>query len=231
MIIIMLGAQGTGKGTVAGILSEKTGWPQISTGDIFRKNIKEQTPLGIEADKYIAKGCLVPDEITVPMVTEILDSEIAKQGAILDGFPRTIAQAQKLDEILAQRGKKVDMVVNLITPRDEILDRILTRRVCSNQECKATYNLKMHPPKVEGICDKCGSPLVQRDDDKDPEAIKQRLAIYDEKTSPLIAYYEKKGIIRTEEVSTRINRLGMQAAEDVVEYIHQLERSENHGNN
>lgn len=231
MNIIMLGAQGTGKGTVAGILSEKTGWPQISTGDIFRKNIKEKTPLGIEADKYISKGCLVPDEITVPMVVEILDSDIAKEGAILDGFPRTIAQAQKLDEILAERGKKVDIVVNLITPRDEILDRILTRRVCSNQECKATYNLKMHPPKVEGICDKCGSPLVQRDDDKDPDAIKQRLAIYDEKTSPLIEYYEKKGVLRTEEVSTRINRLGKQAAEDVVEYIQELERSENHGNN
>lgn len=231
MIIIMLGAQGTGKGTVAGILSEKTGWPQISTGDIFRKNIKEKTPLGIEADKYISKGCLVPDEITVPMVVEILDSDIAKEGVILDGFPRTIAQAQKLDEILAERGKKVDIVVNLITPRDEILDRILTRRVCSNQECKATYNLKMHPPKVEGICDKCGSPLVQRDDDKDPDAIKQRLAIYDEKTSPLIEYYEKKGVLRTEEVSTRINRLGKQAAEDVVEYIQELERSENHGNN
>lgn len=231
MNIIMLGAQGTGKGTVAGILSEKTGWPQISTGDIFRKNIKEKTPLGIEADKYISKGCLVPDEITVPMVVEILDSDIAKEGVILDGFPRTIAQAQKLDEILAERGKKVDIVVNLITPRDEILDRILTRRVCSNQECKATYNLKMHPPKVEGICDKCGSPLVQRDDDKDPDAIKQRLAIYDEKTSPLIEYYEKKGVLRTEEVSTRINRLGKQAAEDVVEYIQELERSENHGNN
>ncbi len=231
MNIIMLGAQGTGKGTVAGILSEKTSWPQISTGDIFRKNIKEKTPLGIEADKYISKGCLVPDEITVPMVVEILDSDIAKEGAILDGFPRTIAQAQKLDEILAERGKKVDIVVNLITPRDEILDRILTRRVCSNQECKATYNLKMHPPKVEGICDKCGSPLVQRDDDKDPDAIKQRLAIYDEKTSPLIEYYEKKGVLRTEEVSTRINRLGKQAAEDVVEYIQELERSENHGNN
>ncbi len=231
MNIIMLGAQGTGKGTVAGILSEKTGWPQISTGDIFRKNIKEKTPLGIEADKYISKGCLVPDEITVPMVVEILESDIAKEGVILDGFPRTIAQAQKLDEILAERGKKVDIVVNLITPRDEILDRILTRRVCSNQECKATYNLKMHPPKVEGICDKCGSPLVQRDDDKDPDAIKQRLAIYDEKTSPLIEYYEKKGVLRTEEVSTRINRLGKQAAEDVVEYIQELERSENHGNN
>lgn len=219
MNIIMLGAQGTGKGTVAGLLSEKTGWTQISTGDIFRKNIKEKTQLGIEADKYISKGCLVPDEITVPMVVNILDSDIAKQGVILDGFPRTIQQAQKLDEILKERGKKVDLVINLVTPREEILDRILTRRVCSNQECKATYNLKMHPPKVEGICDKCGALLIQRDDDKYPEAIKQRLAIYDEKTSPLIEYYEKQGVLRTEEVSTRINRLGKEAAEDVVEYI------------
>lgn len=219
MNIIMLGAQGTGKGTVAGLLSEKTGWPQISTGDIFRKNIKEKTQLGIEADKYISKGCLVPDEITVPMVVNILDSDIAKQGVILDGFPRTIQQAQKLDKVLKERGKKVDLVINLVTPREEILDRILTRRVCSNQECKATYNLKMHPPKIEGICDKCGAMLIQRDDDKDPEAIKQRLAIYDEKTSPLIEYYEKQGVLRTEEVSTRVNRLAKEAAEDVIEYI------------
>ena len=166
MIIIMLGAQGTGKGTVAGIISEKTGIKQLSTGDVFRKNIKERTPLGIEADKYISKGNLVPDDITVPMVVGYLDSDMAKDGIILDGFPRTMAQAQKLDEILAERGKKVDLVINLVTPREEIIERILTRRVCSNQTCKTTYNIKLHPPMVEGICDKCGAPLVQRDDDK-----------------------------------------------------------------
>lgn len=219
MIIIMLGAQGTGKGTVAGLISEATGIPQISTGDIFRKNISEKTELGIEADKYISKGELVPDDITVPMVDDRLKMDDAKDGAILDGFPRTIAQAEKLDEILQKSGKKVDLVINLVTPRDEIIDRMLTRRVCTNQECKATYNIKLHPPIKEGICDKCGSPLKQRDDDKDPEAIKKRLEIYEEKTSPLIDYYKNKGVLRTEEISISINRMGTDVAKDIVKDI------------
>lgn len=222
MYIIMLGAQGTGKGTVAGILSQKTGWPQISTGDIFRKNIAENTELGIEANKYISKGNLVPDEITVPMVTERLNQEDAKNGAILDGFPRTVEQAEKLEKILAETGKKVDLVINLTTPRDEIITRILNRRVCSNQECKATYNLTMHPSKVPGICDKCGSELVQREDDSDENAIKQRLEIYDEKTSPLIDFYTKRDVLLTEEVSERINRLGKDVAEDVLTKIQSM---------
>lgn len=217
MVLLMLGAQGTGKGTVAGILSEKTGWPQISTGDIFRKNISEKTELGIEANKYIAAGNLVPDEITVPMVISRLDEEDAKNGAILDGFPRTVAQAEKLDEILGKRNKKVDLVINLTTPREEIIERILNRRVCSNQECKATYNLKIHPSKVEGICDKCGAKLVQREDDSNEESIRNRLNIYDEKTSPLVKYYEEKGVLTTQEVSEKINRLGQDVAKDVYE--------------
>lgn len=217
MVIIMLGAQGTGKGTVAGILSEKTGWPQISTGDIFRKNISEKTELGVEANKYIVAGNLVPDEITVPMVISRLSEEDAKNGAILDGFPRTVAQAEKLDEILANENKKVDLVINLTTPREEIITRILNRRVCSNQECKATYNLTMHPPKVEGICDKCGAKLVQREDDSNEEAIRNRLNIYDEKTSPLVEYYNKKGVLDTQEVSEKINRLGQDVAKDICE--------------
>ena len=217
MVIIMLGAQGTGKGTVAGILSEKTGWPQISTGDIFRKNISEKTELGVEANKYIAAGNLVPDEITLPMVISRLSEEDAKNGAILDGFPRTVAQAEKLDEILANENKKVDLVINLTTPREEIITRILNRRVCSNQECKATYNLTMHPPKVEGICDKCGAKLVQREDDSNEESIRNRLNIYDEKTSPLVEYYNKKGVLDTQEVSEKINRLGQDVAKDICE--------------
>lgn len=214
MIIIMMGAQGTGKGTVAGIISQNTGIEQLSTGDVFRKNIKEKTPLGIEAEKYISKGNLVPDEITVPMVTEYLDSDLAKNGIVLDGFPRTLNQAQKLDEILEQRGKKVDLVINLTTPRDEIIDRIMTRRVCPN--CKTTYNIKLNPPKVEGICDKCGSKIIQREDDKTEEAVNKRLEIYETKTAPLIEYYTNKGILRTEEVSSKINRLGQQVAEDII---------------
>lgn len=219
MIIIMLGAQGTGKGTVAGLISEQMGWPQISTGDIFRKNISEKTTLGIEASKYTEKGELVPDEITVPMVEDRLNWEDAQEGAILDGFPRTIEQAQKLDEMLKKNNKKVDLVINLVTPKEEIIDRMLTRRVCTNQECKATYNIKLHPPVKEGICDKCGAPLKQRVDDSDPEAIKKRLEIYEEKTSPLVEYYKNKGVIRTEEVSVAVNRMGKDVAEDIVKEI------------
>lgn len=222
MYLIMLGAQGTGKGTVAGILSKETGWPQISTGDIFRANISNKTELGIKANEYISKGQLVPDEITVPMVVDRLNEEDAANGAILDGFPRTVEQAEKLEEILSGKGKKVDLVINLITPRDEIITRILNRRVCSNSKCKATYNLTMHPSKVEGICDICGSKLVQREDDSDENAIKQRLAIYDEKTSPLIDFYTQKGVLITEEISEKINRLGKDAAEDVLNKIKKM---------
>jgi len=219
MILLMLGAQGTGKGTVAGIISKEIGIPQISTGDIFRKNISEKTELGIEAEKYLASGNLVPDEITVPMVEDRLTWEDAKKGVILDGFPRTIEQAQKLDEMLSKSGKKVDLVLNLVTPREELIDRMLTRRVCTNQECKTTYNIKLNPPKVEGICDKCGAKLKQREDDSDPEAIKRRLEIYEEKTSPLVNYYEQKGVLQTETVSLKTGRMGADVANDLIQKL------------
>lgn len=219
MILIMLGAQGTGKGTIAGLISKEIGIPQISTGDIFRKNISEETKLGIEANKYISKGELVPDDITVPMLEDRLTWEDAKNGAILDGFPRTIEQAKKLDEMLNKVGRKVDLVVNLVTPREEIIDRMLTRRVCTNQDCKTTYNVKLNPPKVDGICDKCGAPVVQREDDSDSEAINRRLEIYEEKTSPLVEYYSEKGILQTEMVSTSVNRMGADVAKDLVEKL------------
>ena len=219
MVVLMLGAQGTGKGTVAGILSKKTGWPQISTGDIFRKNIQEQTELGVEANKYIAKGQLVPDEITVPMVKNRLDQDDAKNGAILDGFPRNMEQAQILDRILEESGKKVDLVINLTTPKEEIIERMINRRICSNSECKAIYNLKLHPSIKEGVCDKCGSPLVQREDDKSEDAINTRLELYEKQTKPLVDYYNEKGVLRTEEVSVKINRLGKDVAEDVLSSI------------
>ena len=219
MIIMMLGAQGTGKGTVAGLISESVGIPQISTGDIFRQNISNNTQLGVEANKYISKGALVPDDITVPMVEDRLSWDDAKSGAILDGFPRTIEQARKLDEILARKGKKVDLVINLVTPKEEIIDRMLTRRVCTNPDCKTTYNTKLSPPAKEGICDKCGSPLKQREDDSNPEAIKQRLDIYEEKTSPLVEYYKNKGVLRTENVSIKVNRMGTDVANDIIKEL------------
>ena len=151
------------------------------------------------------------------MVEDRLSWDDAKEGAILDGFPRTIEQAEELDKILEKAGKKVDLVINLVTPKEEIIDRMLTRRVCTNPDCKATYNIKLHPPVKEGICDKCGSPLKQRDDDKDPEAIKNRLEIYDKKTSPLINYYKEKGVLKTEEISISINRMGIDVAKDIIE--------------
>lgn len=218
MIIIMLGAPGTGKGTVAGILEEKIGIKQVSTGDIFRKNMQEGTELGKLAEKYISNGQLVPDDVTIKIVEDRLKQKDVEKGIILDGFPRTIEQAEALDKILGEAGKKVDMVLNLITPEEEIVERIVNRRVCSNPECKTIFNLVMNPPKQEGICDKCGSKLVQRKDDNE-ETIKTRIHTYMEQTSPLVEYYKNKGILRTEEVSQRINRLGKDVAESVTSDI------------
>ena len=214
MVIIMLGAPGTGKGTVAGILTQKLGIPQVSTGDIFRKHIKEQTELGKLADKYISKGHLVPDDVTIDLVKSRLQEEDVKDGIILDGFPRTVVQAEALDKMLAEQGRKVDMVVNLTTPKEEIIERITNRRICSNPECKTIYNLILNPPKVEGICDKCGSELVQRKDDN-RETVEARFENYLEVTSPLVEYYTKKGNLRTELVSKDINRLGKDVADDI----------------
>ena len=218
MIIIMLGAPGTGKGTVAGILQEKLGIKQVSTGDIFRKNIKEGTELGKLAEKYIAKGNLVPDDVTVKVVEERLNEPDVKNGIILDGFPRTVKQAEELDKILAKKGQKVDKVINLTTPDEEIIERIVNRRVCSNQECKAVYNLILNPPKIEGICDKCGSELIVRKDDTE-ETVRARLKNYFEQTSPLVEYYEKQGNLLTEKVSKSINKLGKDVAEEVAEIL------------
>ena len=214
MVIIMLGAPGTGKGTVAGILTQKLGVPQVSTGDIFRKHIKEQTELGKLADKYISKGHLVPDDVTIDLVKSRLQEDDVKDGIILDGFPRTVVQAEALDKMLAEQGRKVDMVVNLTPPKEEIIERITNRRICSNPECKTIYNLILNPPKVEGICDKCGSELVQRKDDN-RETVEARFENYLEVTSPLVEYYTKKGNLRTELVSKDINRLGKDVAEDI----------------
>ena len=221
MNIIMLGAPGTGKGTIAGILSEKLGIPQISTGDIFRKNIKEGTELGKLAESYISKGQLVPDEVTIKIVEDRLNKPDAKNGVILDGFPRTIVQADRLKEILKAKGENVDITINLETPEDEIIERIVNRRVCSNQECKAVYNVVLHPPKVEGKCDKCGSDLITRKDDK-IETVKSRLQQYFTATSPLVEYYKKEGILYSATVSKTINKLGEDVAKDILEHLKTL---------
>ena len=221
MNIIMLGAPGTGKGTIAGILSEKLGIPQVSTGDIFRKNIKEGTELGKLADSYISKGQLVPDDVTVKIVEDRLNQPDAKNGVILDGFPRTIVQADKLKDMLKNKGEKVDITINLETPEEEIIERIVNRRVCSNQECKAVYNVVLHPPKVEGICDKCGSELITRKDDK-LETVKSRLEQYFTSTSPLVEYYKNEGILYSATVSKTINKLGEDVARDILEHLKTL---------
>ena len=218
MIIIMLGAPGTGKGTVASILSEKLNIPQVSTGDIFRKNIAEQTELGKLADSYISKGNLVPDGVTIKIVEDRLKQDDVKEGIILDGFPRTIKQAEELDKILEKENKKVDMVINLTTPKEEIIERIVNRRVCSNQECKAVYNIVLNPPKVEGICDKCGSKLLQRKDDN-VETVESRIDTYLKNTSPLVEYYTKQNKISTQLVSKTVNKLGANVAKDILEQI------------
>ena len=215
MVILMLGAQGTGKGTVAGILSKKTGWPQISTGDIFRKNIKEETELGKLATQYIDKGQLVPDEVTNQMVKSRINEPDCKNGFILDGYPRNIAQAEELDKMLEEKNEKVDYAINLTLEMEEIMSRIINRRICSNPECKEIYNLVSKPTKVPGICDKCGSQIEQRADDSDSEAVKKRLDTYFSQTAPLIDYYNKKGVVHVVES----NKLPQDIVEDIVKFI------------
>lgn len=216
MIIIMLGAPGTGKGTVAGILMNDIGITQVSTGDIFRKNIKDGTELGKLAEQYISKGQLVPDEVTIKIVKDRLEQDDVQNGIILDGFPRTVHQAEELDKILENKNKKVDLVINLSTPEDEIIERVSNRRICPN--CKAVFNLELNPPKVDGICDNCGEKLTQRKDDT-PETVKKRIESYIEQTSPLVEYYEKQGKIYSAVVSKSINKLGIDVAKDVEKYI------------
>lgn len=218
MVIVMLGAPGTGKGTIAGILAKELNIPQISTGDIFRKNMQEKTELGLQVESYMSKGQLVPDSITVKIVEERLKEDDAKNGVILDGFPRTVAQAKDLDKILSRDDKKVDLTINLTTPQDEIIERTTNRRVCSNPECKTVYNLILNPPKKEGICDKCGSKLITRKDDN-PETVINRLKSYFEQSSPLVEYYDDRKVLYSALVSQTVNKMGIDVAHDILEYI------------
>ncbi len=194
MKIIMLGAPGAGKGTQAKRIAEKHGIPHISTGDIFRANIKNGTDLGKEAKKYMDQGQLVPDELTVRILLDRVSEEDCKDGYVLDGFPRTIPQAEVLDNELEKLGEKVDFAINVDVPDENIVHRMSGRRACL--KCGATYHTEYLKPAKDGICDKCGSELVLRDDDK-PETVKKRLEVYHEQTQPLIEFYEKKGILKT----------------------------------
>ena len=190
----MLGAPGAGKGTQAQRIAEACGIPHISTGDIFRANIKAGTELGKKAKEYMDRGALVPDEVTIGMLLDRIHEKDCEKGYILDGFPRTIPQAENLSKALAEEGTRVDAAIDIEVPDENIVKRMGGRRACP--KCGATYHVQFNPPKKEGICDVCGSSLVVREDDR-PETVKNRLSVYHEQTEPLIAYYRKAGVLKT----------------------------------
>ncbi|MFH1493377.1 MAG: adenylate kinase [Pseudomonadota bacterium] len=194
MKLILLGAPGAGKGTVAKLLTQLDGSVQISTGDILRAAVAAGTELGKKAEAAMKAGDLVSDDLIMGIMSERLKQDDCKNGYLLDGFPRTIPQAEALTKMLTDMGEKLDAVVNIDVPRDVILDRLTTRRTCT--KCNAIYNVKSNPPKVEGVCDKCGGPVVQRDDETE-QAISNRLDVYNQKTAPLASFYEKAGMLMT----------------------------------
>lgn len=208
MKIIMLGAPGAGKGTQAMKIAEKYQIPHISTGDIFRANIKEGTELGKKAKSYMDQGQLVPDELTLDLIMDRFQAPDCKDGYVLDGFPRTIPQAEALTEALAKKGEAIDYAINVEVPDENIINRMGGRRACL--ACGSTYHIVYAPTKVEGVCDRCGEKLVLRDDDK-PETVKNRLNVYHTQTQPLIEYYTKQG--KLAEVD------GTQSMEDVFNAI------------
>lgn len=216
MIIIMLGAPGAGKGTVASILSKELNLPHVSSGDIFRKAISDKTELGVEVEGYLAQGKLVPDELTIRVIEKRLLEKDLENGVILDGFPRTVNQAEELEKFLKEHNKEVRLAVNLYSPEEEIVERVSNRRVCKN--CKATYNLVLSPSKVEGICDVCGGELIQRKDDNE-ETIRNRLATYNETAQPIIDFYTKRNRIFNGEISSKINRFAKEVSADVLKEL------------
>ena len=198
----MLGAPGAGKGTQAKQIADKYSIPHISTGDIFRANLKAGTELGKKAKEYMDQGLLVPDELTCDLVMDRIGQDDCKNGFVLDGFPRTIPQAEALDNALKGIGEKMDYAIDVDVPDENIVNRMGGRRACLN--CGATYHVVSIPTKVEGICDRCGSEVVLRDDDK-PETVQKRLTVYHEQTQPLIDYYTKAGILKTVDGTVDMN--------------------------
>ena len=194
MKIIMVGAPGAGKGTQAKRIAEKYGIPHVSTGDIFRANLKEGTELGLKAKVFMDKGALVPDEITIGMLMDRIHQPDCKDGYVLDGFPRNIPQAEALTKALNEANESMDAVVDVDVPDENIMDRMSGRRTC--RKCGEGYHTKYNPPKADGICDVCGGELYIRDDDK-PETVKKRLTVYHDQTQPLIDYYTKQGILKS----------------------------------
>ena len=204
MKIVLLGPPGAGKGTQAKSISNRYSIPHISTGDIFRKNISEETPLGIEAKQYIDNGQLVPDEVTINMVKDRLTWEDCKNGYLLDGFPRTVAQAEALQEFLESRDEKLDTALCIEVPSSFILERMTGRRVCLS--CGASYHIKFNSPAVDGVCDVCGDNIIQRKDDVE-ETVKERLDVYERQTQPLIDFYKEKNLLSTVDGTKAINEV------------------------
>lgn len=190
--VILMGPPASGKGTQAERLQQILDLPHVASGDLFRYNLKNQTELGLKAKAYMDRGELVPDDITIAMVLDRLSRPDCTRGALLDGFPRTLTQAEALDQALERQGAAINLVLNLQVPEEELITRITGRRVCRN--CGTTYHVKYNPPKVPGVCDKCGGELYQRDDDTE-ETARRRLTVYTEQTQPLIEYYDRKGVL------------------------------------
>lgn len=218
MNIVMLGKPGSGKGTVGKMLSKELNLLHISSGDLFRDYIKEAGEIGKEIESYIAKGQLVPDDLTIAFVEQRLKEDDAKKGVILDGYPRTIGQAEALDKFFNDNNTKVDIAINLDLSDEDIVERTSKRVICSNKSCGEIYNLEFKKPSQEGICDICESTLEQRDDDK-PETIRKRLATYQEKTGVLVDYYAEKGVLHTEKLSIHSSRDSKDVVSDVVKML------------
>ena len=210
MKIIMLGAPGAGKGTQADVIADKYHIPHISTGDIFRANIKNGTELGKKAKAYMDKGELVPDELTVELLLDRVKNDDCKDGYVLDGFPRTIPQAEVLDNELSKLGEKVDFAVNVDVPDENIIERMSGRRSCPT--CGAIYHVIYIKPEKEGVCDKCSANLIQRDDDKE-ETVRNRLKVYHDQTAPLIEFYDKKGVLRNVDGTRNMEQVTKQILE------------------
>ena len=215
MNIILMGLPGAGKGTQASEIVKKFPIPHISTGDMFRKAIKDETDLGKEAKSYMDRGELVPDEVTVGIVKERISEDDAKKGFLLDGFPRTIDQAEALNDIMSELGRNIDAVINIEVPEEELMNRLTGRRIC--EKCGTTYHLVFNPPKVDGICDIDGGKLYQREDDN-PETVANRLSVNIKQSKPILDFYDQKGVLKNIDGSKDISDV----TKDVIDILDQL---------
>ncbi|WP_180542229.1 adenylate kinase [Staphylococcus haemolyticus] len=215
MNIILMGLPGAGKGTQASEIVKKFPIPHISTGDMFRKAIKDETDLGKEAKSYMDRGELVPDEVTVGIVKERISEDDAKKGFLLDGFPRTIDQAEALSDIMSELGRNIDAVINIEVPEEELMNRLTGRRIC--EKCGTTYHLVFNPPKVDGICDIDGGKLYQREDDN-PETVSNRLNVNVKQSKPILEYYNEKGVLKNIDGAKDIDDV----TKDVIDILDQL---------